>query len=117
MVNDGLRRIRNNSLACQFSENIRTLREFNISMYNSGHSEKLRLEVTNNIIEKYKMQLDNDNNKITHFYRSKCERAKYKREHKTQYYSKTGWHEKLGYRAVLNVPPTPHSNLPIILEI
>ena len=109
LINEELRRIRNNSLMSDFSENISTLKEFNIAMFMSGHTENFRLEVTSSIIEKYKMQLDNHDNKVTHFYRTKAERAEYKRENKVQYRTKTGWHEKLGYRAVLNIPPTPNS--------
>ena len=94
-----------------FAENIRTLREFNIAMFSSGHTEQFRLEVTSRIIEKYQAQLDNCINDVTQFYRTKTERARYKRENKIQFYTKTGWHEKLGYRAVINIPPTPNSQL------
>ena len=91
--------------------NIKTLKDFNIAMYVSGHSEKFRLEVTDRILNKYQVQLDNHNNGTTAFYRTKFERKIYKQAHKIQYHTKTGWHEKFGFRAVLNVPPTPNSQL------
>ena len=72
--------------------------------------------MTNKIIEKYQVQLDNDVAGTTPFYQTKSERLKFKQAHKVVYGTKTGWHEKLGYRAVLNVPPTPQSKLASMIK-
>ena len=111
LINEGLRRIRNNWLTGPFIHNISTLREFNIAMFTSGHSEVFRLDVTNKILSKYQRQLDNHNNGSVSFYRNKYKHKKYKQLNKVQYYTKSGWHERFGFRAVLNLPPTPNSQL------
>ena len=111
LINEGLRRIRNNCLTGPFSNNIETLRNFNIAMSASGHSEKFRLEVTNKIIMKYQIQLENDKNGSVSFYRNKQERRDYKMSDKVRFMTKTGWHTRFGFKAVLEIPPTPNSKL------
>ena len=116
LINEGLRRIRNNCLSGSFLRNIETLRDFNIAMSVSGHCERFRLEVTDKVIQKYQFQLDNHENGSTPFYRNKFERAEFKEKHKLRYKTKSGWHERFGFRAVLNVPPTPQSKLANIIK-
>ena len=111
LINEGLRRVRNNCLSSPLEQNIKTLREFNIAMCVSGHSEIFRLEVTSKILNKYLCQLENHNNGSTSFYRTKGERRAHKQAHKVRYHTRTGWHERFGFRAVLTVPPTPDSKL------
>ena len=111
LINEGLRRIRNNCLTGPFTNNIITIRNFNIVMYSSGHSEKFRLDVTNKILSKYQSQLDNDGNGTISFYQNKQERRAYKQPDKIRFMTKTGWHARFGFKAVLNIPPTPNSQL------
>ena len=109
LVQEGLRRVRNNCLESDFITNINTLREFNLALKNSGYSELYRLQVTDKIVHKYMLQLDSHTSGRVPFYRNRTERNEYKSSvgHK----NKTQWFRKAGYSAVLEVPSTPQGIL------
>ena len=104
LINEGLRRIRSNCLQGSFENNINTLKEFNLHMLKIGHKQKFRLEVTQAIVTKYQLQLDNHEKQVTPFYRNKTERKSLKAAHKIHYKTKVKWHKKMGYNSVLNIP-------------
>ena len=111
LIQEGLRRLRNNCLATPPEENARTLREFNIAMFKSGYSEKFRLDVSSSILYKSIAQLDSHRDGQVNFYRTKAERSEYKRKNKHKSVHKTGWFNRLGYDATLKVPNTSNSEL------
>ena len=110
LVQDGLRRIRNNCPSTLLEDQVATIRKYNVAMFNSGYSEKDRLQVTKSVMYKYQAQLDSHKDGSIAFYRSKQERLEYKKRD-TNNSLRTGWFTKLGFDATLVIPSTPKSEL------
>ena len=102
--------MRANSLSSQLEVFIETIRAYNIDLQNSGYAEKLRLELSSEILRKYQAQLDSQKSDYIKFYRSKSERQHYKKSLKVGN-RKTIWFQNNGYAATLHIPNMPKSEL------
>ena len=102
--------MRANSLSSQLEVFIETIRAYNIDLQNSGYAEKLRLELSSEILRKYKAQLDSQKSDYIKFYRSMSERQHYKKSLKVGN-RKTIWFQNNGYAATLHIPNMPKSEL------
>ena len=100
LIQEGLRRVRNNSLSSQLEDFIRDFKGYNIELYNSGYSELFRLKISEKILTKYQMQLDSHRDGKISFYRTKEQRLAFKRQ--TYKGCKTAWFNKLGYSATIH---------------
>ena len=80
LIQEGLRRVRNNSLSSQLEDFIRDLKEYNIELYSSGYSELFRLKLSEKILAKYQIQLDSHKDAKVSFYRTKQQCLDFKKQ-------------------------------------
>ena len=87
--------------------NIPYLKQYNITLKASGYSEFERLNITQQIFDKYNAMLDFHSAGSKPFYRNRKER----KANEISKLDKTAWFRKLGYAATLNIPATPQGEL------
>ena len=60
LIEEGRRRIKNFNLSTDWSEKMEEIRNFNRQMKKDNHTEKFRIEVTEKVIDKIKVEMEND---------------------------------------------------------
>ena len=110
LTQECLRRMRNTKVELGDDCKNGHLNNFMVKLKNSGYSEKYRREILDSATKAFEKMLEEHENGVKPMFRNrswkKDEREEKKRNNKVNWY-KNGKNQKIDYKSVLFVPPTP----------